>query len=263
MSRPDRTRRVLTLAAAVGQVVLPTVLPPRFAAGAEPPDVLQPTPATFAVWLPVFGTSLAHGLFQARPGRADDPVLRAVGTPAAVAYAATAMWAPLVRARWYRSAQVALFVVAGAAEVARRRVAAAEADGLLADDVRRAVAPPTAMLAGWGAAASAVNLGALLVAEGAVPPGRPARTTGAVLALVTAGAAVTAASSARGGAATTVGRGYLATVAWALGGVAAAQRTRAPGVAVAAGVGLVPVVGALLAVRGRRATPPPSAQPSR
>lgn len=254
MSRPDRARQVLTLAAAVGQVVLPTLLPPRFAPGAEPPDVLQPTTATFAVWLPIFGTSLAHGLFQARPDRADDPVLRAVGTPAAVAYAATAVWAPLVRAHWYRSAQVALFVVAGAAEVARRRVAAAETDGLLADDTRLAIAPPSAMLAAWGFAASAVNLGAMLVAEGAVRPGRAARTTGAALTLLTAGAAVTAACTAPGGTATAVGRAYLATVTWALGGVAVAQRNKAPSVAVAAGVGLAPVIRALLAARRPRTT---------
>ena len=45
----DRARQVLTVAAAVGQAVLPIVLAPRFADGQRPPDVLSPAPAAFGV----------------------------------------------------------------------------------------------------------------------------------------------------------------------------------------------------------------------
>lgn len=207
---------------------------------------MQPTPATFTVWLPIFATSLAHAAFQALPGRADDPVLRAVGPPAAVAYAATAFWAPLVRSRRYWPAQSALFAVAAAAEVARRRVAAAQAGHSAHDLVYRFVAPPSAMLAAWGAAASAVNLAAMLVAEGPVRDGRPARVTGAALALATAAVSLTAATSAPGGTTTGVGRTYLATVAWALGGIAVGRRRSDPIVASAAAAGLLPVAAAAL-----------------
>lgn len=240
----DRRRQLLTVAAALGQVVLPFALSPRFDDDG-PPNVLQPVPATFAVWLPIFATSLLHSGFQAMPGRADDPVLRTVGGPASVAYAATALWAPLVRTRRYWSAQGALFVIAGAAEVARRRIAVAQESGALTPDVRLAVAPPIGMLAAWGAVASAVNLGAMLVGEGPVRQGRPAQVTGAVLTMVTSAIAVTAAKTSAGGATTFVGRTYLATVAWALAGVIAGQRRRSPLVAIAAAGGLPPVAAAL------------------
>jgi hypothetical protein len=143
----DRTRQILTLAAAVAQTALPVLLPPRFAPDELPPDVLSPAPATFTVWLPIFATSIMHGGFQAMPGRAGDPLLRAVSGPATLAYAATAIWAPLVRSRRYWWAQGALVTIAGAAEVARRRVAAAEEQGDVPDAVRLAVAPPIGMLA--------------------------------------------------------------------------------------------------------------------
>lgn len=244
-SRTDRARQVLTVAGAVGQVVLPTLLAPRFDEGEQPPNVLSPAPAAFAVWLPIFVSSLAHASFQAMPGRREDPVLRTVGGPAALAYAATAAWAPLVRGRRYWAAQGALFVIGGAAEVARRRLAAAEANGLHPADVRRAVVPSVAMFAAWGAAASAVNLGAMLVGEGPVPRGGPARVTGTVLTLAASATAVKAATAAPGGVDTSVARTYLATIAWALGGIAVGQRRHSPAVAASAVAGLLPVGGLL------------------
>ena len=158
--RGDRARQLLTLAAAISQTALPVLLPPRFGPDELPPDVLQPAPATFAVWLPIFATSVVHAGLQAMPERADEPVLRAVGGPATVAYVATAIWAPLVRARRYWWAQGALFSIAGAAEIGRRRLATAETHGDLPHSVRLAVAPPPGMLAAWAAAASAVSVSA-------------------------------------------------------------------------------------------------------
>jgi hypothetical protein len=240
-ARADRVRRILTVAAAVGQVVLPTLLPPRFAPGQEPPEVMQPAPATFAVWLPIFATSLAHAAVQARPSSAADPTLRRIGWPAAAAYGATAAWAPLVASRRYRSAQAALFAIAGFAEVARRRLAAAEAQGVLSVRAGRAGVTPVAMLAGWGAAASTVNLAAMLVAGGAVRPGRPSRVTGAALTAGTAAIGMLAARSAEGGIRTASARAYLATVAWALAGIAAGQIRRSPAVGATALIGLAAV----------------------
>jgi hypothetical protein len=102
------------------------------------------------------------------------------------------------------------------------------------------------MLAAWGAAASAVNLGSMLVGEGPVPEGRPARVTGIILTLATAATAVAAATTAPGGPTSLVGRTYLATVAWVLGGMVVGQWRRSPAVAAAAVAGLL-TVGALLA----------------
>ena len=134
-------RQGAVIVAAVAQAVLPTVLGPRFEADEQPPNVLQPAPTTFAVWLPIFATSLWHARVQGLPRHAGDLVFRKVSSPAAVAYAATGLWAPLVRGRRYWPAQFALFVVAGAAEVARRRVAAAQSERSISDAAGRVANP--------------------------------------------------------------------------------------------------------------------------
>ena len=125
----------------------------------------------------------------------------------------------LLRGQRYWPAQAALVVIAGAAEVARRRLAAAEVLGHLSPGVQGATAPPLGMLAAWGAAASAVNLGAMLVGRGPVPEGRAAHATGVILTLATSATAVAAVTTAPGGTTTAVARSYLATIAWALGGI--------------------------------------------
>lgn len=233
------------LTAAVAQIVLPAFCGPRFAAHEQPPNVLQPASATFTVWFPIFATALRHAIFQAMPGRSSDAVLRAVGGPASVAYAATGIWAPLVRTRRYWWAQGALFVIAGSAEVARRRVAVARADGSMPADVGRVLTPPVAMLSAWGAAASAVNLGAMLVAEEPVPEGQPVRLTGAALTAATAATALAASASAAGGLKTAASRIYLGTVAWALGGIVVGQWRRSRLASGTATGGLLVVAGAL------------------
>lgn len=233
------------IVAALAQALLPTVLGPRFEADEQPPNVLQPASATFAVWLPIFATSLWHARVQGLPRHVSDPVLGAVSGPAAVAYAATGLWAPLVRSRRYWPAQVALFVVAAAAEVARRRVAAAQSERSISGPAGRVLTPPIGMLSAWGAAASAVNLGAMLVGEGPVSEGRPATLTGVVLTAATTTTALVAAATSPGGSVIPVTRTYLATVAWALGGIVAGQRRRSPAVAATAAVGLLAVGGAL------------------
>ena len=65
------TRDVVTLGAAVAQVVLPATLPERVRARLDTilPDVVHPTGATFAVWLPIFATSLAVPARQLLPPR--------------------------------------------------------------------------------------------------------------------------------------------------------------------------------------------------
>ncbi len=246
-TRADRVRQVVTLAAAVGQSVIPSLLPPRFAPGQEPPNVMQPTPATFAIWLPIFATSLAHGIVQALPSRRGDPTFRAIGWPAAAAYGATAVWAPLVAGRRYWAAQGALVAIAGCAEVARRRLAAAVTAEVASTQARRTSTAPLSMLAGWGAAASVVNLAAMLIANRLIRPGRSAQAAGVALTAATAVAATQTALSAPGGTRTASARGYLATVAWALAGVTAGQHRRSPAVAATAAAGLLGVAAVLAA----------------
>lgn len=246
-ARADRVRQAVTVAAAVGQAVIPGLLLPRFTSGQEPPNVMQPAPATFTIWLPIFATSLAHATVQALPSRRNDPTLRAIGWPAAAAYGATAVWAPLLLNRRYWAAQGALVAIAGCAEVARRRLAAAVTAETASTQAQRSSTAALSMLAGWGAAASAVNLAAMLVANKLIRPGRPTQVTGVALTTATAVIATQAALSAPGGIRTASARGYLATVAWALAGITAGQHRRSPPVAAAAATNLLAVTAVLAA----------------
>ena len=112
MATGDRSRQVITLTAAAGQVLLPTLWGPRFAEDEQPPNVIQPAPYTFGVWLPIFASSLGYAGLQTRsPGR-DSELMRAIGWPLAGAFASTGVWAPLVRTGKYWSAQAALAAIA-------------------------------------------------------------------------------------------------------------------------------------------------------
>lgn len=79
----DRSRQVLNLTAATAQVPLPTSWGPRFAEDEQPPNVLQPAPYTFAVWLPIFASSMGYRGFQAQDAGHDSELMRAIGWPLA------------------------------------------------------------------------------------------------------------------------------------------------------------------------------------
>jgi hypothetical protein len=241
----DTVRVAATVVGAVGQVVLPVVLMPRFRRDAEPPNVMQPAPYAFGIWFPIFVTSLVEAAVQARPSRRTDPVLREIGGPFALAMLSTAIWAPLVATRRYWAAQAALAGIAVFGEQARRRLADTELRDALTPGARRLLVPPVSMLAGWGAAATVVNLASMLVGEGAVPSGRAATAAGVGLTLAVGGIAATATAST-GGAASTTSRAYAATVLWALAGIVVGQRQTSPPVAVAAGLAAAPVLVAAL-----------------
>ena len=119
----DRVRQGLTVAAAVAQVVLPATLARSFRRDQEPPNVVQPADATFAVWLPIFTGGIGYAAYQGRPGADRDPVLRTVGWLLAAAFGSTGLWAPLVRTRRYWAAQAALAGVGGFSEAALLRLA--------------------------------------------------------------------------------------------------------------------------------------------
>jgi len=236
--RVDVARQWASCAAAVAQVALPALLPPRFDTRDQPPNVIQPSPATFSVWLPIFATSLGYAAYQARPSLRDQALLRTVGWPLSAAFACTGVWAPLLRKQQYWAAQVALLGIAGGAETARRRLATFEATSGLGRGQKLAVVPVTAMLAAWGAAAAGVNLAAMLSAYRLVPPGRPTTTAGNVLVLALG--AVGALGSGRRAPATS--RAYVSTLLWALGGIVAGQRRRSPSAATCAALSAAAVL---------------------
>jgi hypothetical protein len=242
----DRVRQVLTVAAALAQVVLPATLARSFRRDLRPPNVVQPADTTFVVWLPIFAGGLGYAAYQARRGADRDPVLRAVGWPLAAAFASTGVWAPLVRARRYWAAQAALAGISGFAEVARQRLAKLEHGQALSVGDKTLIAPVTGMTAAWGTVATGVNLAAMLI-DARLVAGRLATPLG-VATLLALGATVIG-TTRPAGTRSIVNRAYLSTILWAFGGVFASQRKRSPMVSATA-LGVIATVA--VAVLGRK-----------
>ena len=231
----DRSRQVLTLTAATAQVLLPTLWGTRFAEDEQPPNVIQPASYTFAVWLPIFASSLGYAGLQAQGAARENELMRAVGWPLAGAFASTGVWAPLVRTGKYWSAQAALGAIAALADTARRRVARAQPPET--DRALNASSTLTAgMLAAWGVTATGVNLASMLASKGLIPPG--GRRTGAAVGLLLGLGAVGAAATRSTGAAP-VSKVYAGTLIWGLSGVVVGQRKQSSVAAIAAGAAMV------------------------
>ncbi len=240
-SAADRARQAAVLAGAAAQLAVPVVLRRADARSlGRPNPFVMPVPGTFAIWAPIMVLGAAHGVVQARPGAAADPVLRGVGWPVAAAFASTGAWAPLVvGGRWW-PAQGAIASLAGFAGLAARRLAEAER-GQRGGPGREGwlVRMPVALLAGWGAAATGINLASMLAA------GRPAAQRPAALTAIGVLGAAGAAGVRAAGVRTVAARVFGASVLWALGGVAAGQRARFPAGAGAALTSAVAVAAAL------------------
>jgi hypothetical protein len=218
-------RDVVILGAAVAQVVLPATLPPRVRARLDAivPDVVQPTNATFTIWLPIFASSLALPTRQLLPQTWRSTAVDDLGWGPAAPFASTALWALCIRTERYRAAQLALFSIALTAELTRRRLASMEVPGQLDNADWFIAAPATSMLAGWGAAASGVNLAALIATE--LPVTEP-KARRALAAVAVSGLGALAAASGRATSPARVStRWYTATVLWALAGIAARRPT--------------------------------------
>jgi len=236
VTRADVVRQAATVAGAVGQMVLPSLILPRLRGQLSVPDVAQPAPYTFAVWLPVYATTVAYAGYQTRPANQELEVLREVGVPLAASMLSTAVWAPLVREQRYGAAQLALIGTAVFAERARGRLAASAIAGL-DDTTRRRLAVPFGLQAGWGTAAAAVNLAAIAVDRGPARIRRAPTAAGVATVLAVgavAGARIRAFPPGRSVA-------YAATVLWALAGVVVGQARTRPPVAVAAALAALPV----------------------
>ncbi|MHA7238326.1 hypothetical protein [Arthrobacter sp. TMS1-12-1] len=229
----DHSRQALTCAAAAAQVLLPTFYGPRFRGEDAPPDVIQPAPYAFTVWFPIFASSIAYAVHQGRGPARTREVWRAAGWPLAGAFAATGIWAPLVRSGRFSSAQAALAAIAVLAETGRRRIARAETKGGLSAAEVAAAAPAAGMLAAWGQAACGVNLASMLVAKGLVPAGPAATAVGVSLlaALGALGAGVVTGPER----ASASSRFYAGTLLWAFVGVVIGQRRRSTSVTGTAG----------------------------
>lgn len=196
---------------------------------------VSPTPGAFAIWIPLFLTSVAHGAHVLRAPPHTVPLRRVTGLMSA-AYGCNAAWSLQAQLRGLGWSSVAIISAAlasaSAALVHAERASKRQREASLA---ARAVAP----LAGWLTLASLANVEATLNQTSARPGKRD--ETRRALALLGAGSAAAGciALASRGN------RLYTAAVAWGLGGVLVRNiRARNLAVAVAAGSALSVAVGA-------------------
>ncbi|MEP6631810.1 MAG: hypothetical protein ABJA89_15180 [Lapillicoccus sp.] len=233
-----------TVVGALTQAVLPALILPRVRRDLQPPEVAQPAPWAFAIWLPVYAAAAVHAARQARPALRNDPVLRDAGWPLAAAYLCIGGWAPLLQRQRYWAAQGALTGAAAFAGVARTRL-----DRTDENRISTSMALSTGLLSGWGAAACGVNLASMAVGVGPVPTGRPTMIAGAATALALGGLG---AATLPQRATTLTQRTYAATLLWALVGVAAGQRRASPSTAAAGMLATVPIARRLLTLPNPR-----------
>jgi benzodiazapine receptor len=243
---PDRPRQALNLALALAQPIT-TIL--CFAMGtsfevatrsdvAEPPII--PAGYTFTIWTLIYAGAIAYGVYQARPARRADPLLRRIGLPTASAFLGTSAW--LVMARFgltWLTVVCIVWMMASLAIVLRLFVR----EGAPRTAVERwFVVAPLSLFAGYVTAATFANTAAALKGSAWMAPGK-SETAWSVAMLVAAGSiAAWVTLATRGNVA------YATAIIWALVGVVVAntiERAENLPVAIAAGSMALGVAAAL------------------
>lgn len=254
--RRDRARAGLTLALAAAQVgaIVWQVVFSRGGADlsqrdGDPPVV--PALYTFAIWAPIYGSSLAYAAYQAWPGQAARPLHRQAGPWAAAAFGAATLWAvaaglPAPGVTWGTAGLI--FLMCGSLLVALDRASAlarGRTDRLL-------VVTPLGLYAGYVTLATVANAASSLQESGVTAPLGIGPTPWAVSMLAVAGGAAAAVIRRTGGP-----LAYSTAALWGLAGVIV-QNTAVrpnPPVAGAAGLAALAVLGATWWVRGKGRRP--------
>lgn len=187
------------------------------------PTLVTPAGYTFSVWGVIFlGLSL-FAVYQALPGRPEEPVLRRLRWPVALSCAASVAWLLLWHLGHTGVAFLALPVLAASVGLAFVRLQTAPSPTTKAE--RLLIAPTLGIYFGWATAATIVGAAASLVSRGwtiAAVGEDASRMMAVALLAVAAGLGAGVGGSARW----RVRSGALAyglTIAWALLGVTAAQ----------------------------------------
>lgn len=250
----DRNRAWLTLALAAAQVgaILWQFLLSREGAdlsqrGNDPPVV--PALYTFAIWTPIYASSLAYASYQAWPGQASRRLHRRVGPWAATAFGAATLWAvaaglPAPWVTWGTAGLIA--VMFGSLGVALDRssvLARGRTDRLL-------VVTPLGLYAGYVTLATVANVASSLQESGRTAP----------LGLGVTPWAVSMLALAAGAAALVIRRtgaplAYSAAAVWGLTGVVVQNTAVRPNLPVALTAGLAAVAVTVLTSRTRRLRP--------
>ena len=181
-----------------------------------------PVPPAFAIWGLIFLSCAAFAVWQALPANLGDPLLRSLGWVAMALFAGNVLWEAWVPRHGLDWTSVAIIAAElGLALWLLLAVSAGDLDGW----AWWLVAFPFQLFAGWVSAAFFVNLSSTLVRPYAGTPlaatGPNPRRPAVALALVGCAIVLGLVVSLLSGA-----WSYALAVAWALGGIALANRPR-------------------------------------
>ena len=197
---------------------------------------------------------MLYAVYQALPANRESPIFRAVGWWSAGAFLCNTIWNQIFISRQFVLSQLVIFCGLLCAGMAFFRFVQTAAPGRLTSIENWVVAPALGLLFGWLTAANVVGLASVLVANGFAPTGEGAETGGAALLLFGSAIAFFVVVFSRPGP-SSAWVAYGATVIWALVAVFLEQSGASMLVGLAAVVGMVLVVAALvgpgLAHRGR------------
>ncbi|MDP9364412.1 MAG: hypothetical protein M3Q10_09355 [Chloroflexota bacterium] len=253
----DLARQAANVAGALFQVGMTAYASTRISDVVDegPRSPVEPALYAFFIWGVIFSLSLAYAVYQARPSRREDPLLRRIGWFTAAAFACTGVWSVFVPREQTLSAFGVFLVAWVCLLVAYLRVAGSERRA--GRGTRWLVALPIGIFLGWVTAADLVSAHAALVEGGYLAPGGTAEAAvGAGLLLLGGVLAAGVVAAGRPGPV----QGYAAyggTVLWALAGVVVNQYGVEP---LTAGAALIAAVPVALALGG---WPPTFAQPGR
>ena len=213
---------------------------------AENPTLVVPADYAFTVWGPIFALSLAYTVYQALPGQRRNPLLRRIGWFVAGAFAGNGLWQILFPAELFVASQVLFVGVAACAVAALVRLARYHREYGLGRAERWLVALPVGLLAGWVTAAVFAGVATTLVGAGVLDGGAVEAVLGAILLVAAAAVASAVVRASKRGPA----QGYVVyglAVVWALVAVVANQYGASGLTSLAAALGVIPVVLAVVA----------------
>lgn len=217
-------------------------------------SLILPATYAFSIWGAIFLLCLLYAMYQALPANRESPIFRAAGWWSAGAFLCNSVWNQIFISRQFVLSQVVIFCGFVFAGMAFLRFVQTARPGHLTTVENWVVAPALGLLFGWITAANVVGLASVLVANGLSATGQRAEAGGAALLIFGSALAFSVVVLSRTGP-SSAWVAYGAAVIWALVAVFLEQSGTSMLVGLAAVVGILLVVAALIGPWGRSPHP--------
>ena len=208
-------------------------------------SLILPATYAFSIWGVIFLLCLLYAVYQALPGNRESPIFRAVGWWSAGAFLCNSVWNQIFINRQFLLSQVVIFCGVLCAGMAYFRFVRTGSPGRMTSIENWVVAPALGLLFGWLTAANVVGLASVLVANGFAASGEGAATGGAALLAFGSVIAFFVVIYSRPGP-SSAWVAYGAAVIWALVAVFLEQSSASLFVGLAAVIGIVLIIAAML-----------------